>query len=98
MARFKIEATWDELKGTPIVDLEFDRLKHPGTDTQEWQVLGTHRLDDLSLMTFIQVRATALAWLTENAGMVEADSFEFYTWLRASREAIERIAAGSASR
>lgn len=96
MARFKIEATWGERDGKPTVDLEFDKFEHPGTDTQQWRVLGALRVDDLSLMTFIKVRDTALAWLTENAGMAPEDSFEFYTWLQATREAIERIEAAVA--
>lgn len=97
MARFKIESTWDqEVDGEPVVELEYDRLEDAGDDAaagQQWRVLGTQRLTDLPLMTPKRVRAAAVAWLTEHAGMRPDDSFELYSWIRADRAALEQIEA-----
>lgn len=110
MARYKIEATWGEVDGSPVVELEFDRLKRLDDEAAErlisighmqagdrtvWEVLGAQQVKDLPLMTQRRVREAALEWLAEHAGMTPDDSFELYHWLRADRDALGQIEASA---
>lgn len=92
MDRYRIEATWDEDAGKPVVDLEFAKLDPAGTEQpQYWEVCGRQRITDLELMTPKRVRAAALAYLAQSRGMVATDSFEMHYWQRAGRDALEQI-------
>lgn len=102
----------EDVDGAPVVDLEFARLEaiddiaftqmvsvghmRPDDEPVVWDVLGEDRVTDLLLMTPKRVRAAALTWLAEHAGMMGADSFELYVWQRAGRDALERIEAALA--
>lgn len=96
MSWFKIEATYGEDDGAPVVDLEFAR--HDGEDADAaWAVCGKRTLTDPAVMTPKRVREASLAWLAEHAGMRPDDSFELHSWVRADRELLEEIASASAS-
>lgn len=112
MTRYKIDATWDEQDGAPVVKLEYARLTalepehfqrlvaassmHPDDEPQAWDVIGEEAVTDPVLMTPKRVRARALEWLREHAGMVPDDSFELYAWVRATRDVLAEIEAAVA--
>ncbi|HEY1820389.1 MAG TPA: hypothetical protein VGG83_10700 [Trebonia sp.] len=108
MARYRIEATWDDDgvrlqygRATRIPPEHEARMRErgmlgPDDEPVSIQQLGQSHITDKAQMTNKHVRRTALAWLAEHAGMTDADSYEMQLAVRSHLEALGRLEASTA--